>query len=159
MCVCVSVCVCPQTCADLTCAHTICHMRRHVANESALMNWNLSVASQAFALFQEHVSILLFKHGGYLVRVCRCGPCFLLCVLCVSSYKSDCIGRQFVLIHIVHMAACRWNPMMGWCSLHLPSTPTLCDGRCSACSTCTPSTGELWLSVCMWKVHISEAFD
>ncbi|KAF5828909.1 nucleotide cyclase [Dunaliella salina] len=39
-----------------------------VVNEGALMNWNLNIASEAFALFQEHVCTMLFKHGGYLVE-------------------------------------------------------------------------------------------
>jgi hypothetical protein len=53
---------------------------RSVINESALMNWNLSVASEAFALFQEHVCTLLFKHGGYLVRS--------TCARCSSSMEA-----------------------------------------------------------------------
>lgn len=38
-------------------------------NESALVKWNHAVASEAFTLFQEHVCTLLYRHGGYLVRV------------------------------------------------------------------------------------------
>jgi len=76
-------------------------VRRNVVGERALMDWDLQVASEAFALFQEHVCMLLHKHNGYLVRLAGC-TCVCMFIVCVCVCVCVCVR---LAAHCVYVCA------------------------------------------------------